>query len=78
MEQQEEQLQEETEQHISPTIDQEDDSKAIHQLLNKTIDPILCQVDLGIVTDNFEQNLVQETSKYVWDTTPTTSTIKFF
>ena len=47
-------LQEETEQHISPVIDQEVVPKAIHQFLNKETNLVLCQVDLGIVVDNFE------------------------
>ena len=64
MEQQEEQLQEETKQHISPTIDQELDPKVIYQFLNQETNPVLCQVDLGIIADNFEQNLVEEASKY--------------
>ena len=71
-------MQEETEQHISPTIDQEVDPEAIHQFLNKETNLVLCQVDLGTVAENFEQNLVEEPSEFDWDTTSTTSTIKLF
>ena len=31
-----------------------------------------------MVADNFEQNFIEEPSKYDWNTTPTTSAIKFF
>ena len=78
VEQREEQLQEETEQHISPSIDQEVDPETIHQFLNKATSPVLCQVDLETVVDNFEKNLVKEPSGSSWDTTPAASTIKFF
>ena len=78
MEQQRKQLYEEAKQDISHVIDQVADHKAIHQFLNQTTDPVLCQVDLGTVADNFEQNLVEEPSESDWDTTPAASTIKFF
>ena len=54
MEQQRTQLQEEAKQDISPIIDQEANPEAIHQFLNQTTNLVLCQVELGMVADNFE------------------------
>ena len=62
VEQQRKQLQEEAKQDIIPITDQEADPKAIHPFLNQTTDPVLCQVDLETIADNFEQNLVEEPS----------------
>ena len=71
-------MHEETKHYISPSIDQEDDLEAIHQFLNQATNPVPCQVDLGIVADNFEHNLVEGPSESDWDTTLATSVIKFF
>ena len=43
-------------------IDQEVDPEAIHQFLKKATNSVLCQVDFGIVVDNFKENLVEEPS----------------
>jgi hypothetical protein len=63
---------------IDPATNQEVSPRAVHQLLNQATDMVLQPVEAGTVVDNFDSTTVKEPSNSSWDTTPATSTIKFF
>jgi hypothetical protein len=69
---------------VDPILNEGVDPKTIHQFLNNQEERVLSPTepvaeDISIeVGDNFVPNPMNEPSKSDWDTTPATSTIKFF
>ena len=74
----EKQHEEEDSEPIDPATNQEVSSEVVHQLQNQETNTVLQPVEAGIVVNNFGSDTTKEPSNSDWDTTPTSSTIKFF